>query len=194
VRICVPCPPSRRQLQVWLDAGAAPRQWPRSLMAAMPSGSPTCRCRGRAGYLVEVTDPAEGKHCARRKQIEISGQLEPDGQLAASMHEVGHVLLALDDLAPALSYAGEELVVESVGYCVCRTEYRLLCAVGAEPTRVHAGRSSCARMGPRRERAHPDAEHSRPSTPRQARRRPPASDHQLLGVGYSLTSSTQAAE
>lgn len=37
------------------------------------------------------------------------------------MHELAHALIPLVDEQPALSYAEEELVVESVAWCVCDT-------------------------------------------------------------------------
>jgi hypothetical protein len=75
------------------------------------------------GYQLKLTDTgaAEGRHYATGKLIEISDQLQVNGQLAAGIHEVGHALIALDDLAPTLSYPEEELIVESVAYCVCQT-------------------------------------------------------------------------
>jgi antirestriction protein ArdC len=75
------------------------------------------------GYRMRVTDTghAEGIHHGAEKLIEISDRLEPNGRLAAGIHEVGHALVALDPLAPKLTYAEEELIVESVAYCVCQT-------------------------------------------------------------------------
>ena len=68
------------------------------------------------GYRMRVTETgrAEGIHHGAEKLIDISDRLEPNGRLAAGIHEVGHALVALDDLAPRLSYAEEELIVESV--------------------------------------------------------------------------------
>jgi antirestriction protein ArdC len=78
---------------------------------------------GELGYRWEVCDtgPAEGKHYAKRRLIEISDRLSANGQLAAGVHELAHALVAMDDLAPKLTYAEEELVVESVAFCVCET-------------------------------------------------------------------------
>jgi hypothetical protein len=63
------------------------------------------------GYQLKITDTgaAEGRHYAAGMLIEISDQLEVNGQLAAGIHEVGHALVALDEVAPTLSYAEEEL-------------------------------------------------------------------------------------
>jgi antirestriction protein ArdC len=75
------------------------------------------------GYQLKFIDTgaAEGRHYATGKLIEISDQLQVNGQLAAGIHEVGHALIALDEVAPKLSYPEEELIVESVAYCVCQT-------------------------------------------------------------------------
>ena len=75
------------------------------------------------GYRMIVTNtgPAEGKCYRQLKLIELSDQLQPNGRLAAGIHELGHALVGLDDLALKLSYAEEELIVESVAYCVCQT-------------------------------------------------------------------------
>jgi antirestriction protein ArdC len=78
---------------------------------------------GELGYRWDVCDTgaAEGRHYAKRRLIEISDRLSANGQLAAGVHELAHALVALDELAPKLSYAEEELVVESVAFCVCET-------------------------------------------------------------------------
>jgi antirestriction protein ArdC len=78
---------------------------------------------GELGYCWEVCDTgeAEGRHNPKRRRIEISDRLSANGQLAAGVHELAHALVALDELAPRLSYAEEELVVESVAFCVCET-------------------------------------------------------------------------
>jgi hypothetical protein len=75
------------------------------------------------GYRLAIADTgsAEGVHHSDRKLIEVSDRLQPNGRLAAGIHEVGHALVALDELAPKLTYAEEELVVESVAYCTCQT-------------------------------------------------------------------------
>jgi antirestriction protein ArdC len=157
VKIWAPCPPSKKQLQAWRDAGADPEQRPRthwrlaSVFAqdqiaelpppavVLPLDPPAmARIIGDShaerlddlrtlitdiGYQLKITDTgaAEGRHYATGMLIEISDQLEVNGQLAAGIHEVGHALVALDEVAPTLSYAEEELVVESVAYCVCQT-------------------------------------------------------------------------
>jgi antirestriction protein ArdC len=67
------------------------------------------------------TGHADGVYHRDSRCIEISDRLEPNGQLAAAIHELGHALIALDELAPKFTYAEEELVVESIVYCVCQT-------------------------------------------------------------------------
>jgi hypothetical protein len=64
------------------------------------------RFAAEVGYRWEVTDTGEAeRRCfATRKLIEISERLEPNGQLAAGVHEVAHALIALDYRAPQLSY------------------------------------------------------------------------------------------
>jgi hypothetical protein len=145
VKIWAPCPPSKKQLQAWRDAGADPEQRPRthwrlaSVFAqdqiaelpppavVLPLDPPAmARIIGDShaerlddlrtlitdiGYQLKITDTgaAEGRHYATGMLIEISDQLEVNGQLAAGIHEVGHALVALDEVAPTLSYAEEEL-------------------------------------------------------------------------------------
>jgi hypothetical protein len=67
------------------------------------------------------TGRADGIYHRDSRRIEISDRLEPNGQLAAGIHEIGHALVALDELAPKLTYAEEELIVESVAFCCCQT-------------------------------------------------------------------------
>ena len=157
IKIWAPCPPSKKQLTAWREAGADPDQQPRTqwrlasvfaqdqvaelpppaepapldppAMAEILGDSHADRLANleqlvtALGYRMRVTETgrAEGIHHGAEKLIDISDRLEPNGRLAAGIHEVGHALVALDDLAPRLSYAEEELIVESVAYCVCQT-------------------------------------------------------------------------
>jgi hypothetical protein len=156
IRIWAPCPPSRKLMDAWRAAGAAPECRPRThwkLTAVFaqdqieelpppaipaPLDAPATaattgdshvrllvelkRFAAEIGYRWEVADTgeAEGRCFAARKLIEISECLEPNGQLAAGIHEVAHALVALDDRAPMLSYAEEELIVESVVFSSCQ--------------------------------------------------------------------------
>jgi antirestriction protein ArdC len=157
IKIWAPCPPSKKQLQAWRDAGADPQQRPRThwrlasvfaqdqvaelpppaeplpldppAMAEILGDSHADRLAAleqfvtALGYRMRIADTgsAEGIHRGAEKLIEISERLEPNGRLAAGIHEAGHALVALDELAPKLTYAEEELVVESVAYCICQT-------------------------------------------------------------------------
>jgi hypothetical protein len=78
---------------------------------------------GEIGYAVEVCDTGRAEGTCRRdhKLITVADRLEPNGRLAAGIHEVAHALVGIDERAPDLTYAEEELVVESVAYCVCQT-------------------------------------------------------------------------
>ena len=75
------------------------------------------------GYSVtfEPLDGPEGVCNARARRISIEAGLQPNGRIAALVHELAHALLRAereqDD--PALSYAQEELVVESIAWSVC---------------------------------------------------------------------------
>jgi antirestriction protein ArdC len=156
IKIWAPCPPTKKQLQAWRDAGADPDMRPRThwrlasvfaqdQVAELPSPAVPApldppiaeiggdshaaymaaleRLANELGYRLAIADTgsAEGIHHGARKLIEVSERLQPNGRLAAGIHEVGHALVALDELAPELTYAEEELVVESVAYCACQT-------------------------------------------------------------------------
>jgi hypothetical protein len=77
---------------------------------------------GDIGYTVEICDTgrAEGLCYRDRKLVTIADRLAPDGQLAVGIRELAHALVAIDELAPQLTYAEGELVVESVAYCACQ--------------------------------------------------------------------------
>ena len=75
------------------------------------------------GYGVEVDalGGPEGVCDAKARRLTIEASLQPNGQVAALVHELAHALVRVDrhDGDPALSYAQEELVVESVAFSVC---------------------------------------------------------------------------
>jgi len=74
------------------------------------------------GYSVTI-EPLNGPEgvCSHRQQkIAVEESLEPNGQVAALLHELAHALVRVDrrEEDPTLTYAAEELVVESVAYSV----------------------------------------------------------------------------
>jgi hypothetical protein len=79
------------------------------------------------GYQVNITELPGGLEqadgCCNRqtKTITLAPRLDPNAQVATLIHELAHALIPLVDNAPVLSYAEEELVVESVAWCVCDT-------------------------------------------------------------------------
>jgi antirestriction protein ArdC len=75
------------------------------------------------GYTVCVRDtgPADGTCNRETREIKIAERLSPNGRLAAGIHELSHALVGADQKAPKLTYAQEELVVESVAFCCCQT-------------------------------------------------------------------------
>ena len=75
------------------------------------------------GYRVSVGDPGRpDARCNRTtRQITVAERLTPNGRLAAGIHELAHALVGDDPDAPKLSYAREELVVESVAWSCCQT-------------------------------------------------------------------------
>ena len=158
IRIWAPCPPSKKQIKDWRDAGADPEHKPRThwKLAAVfaqdqvsdlpPPAVPApleppevlaiegdshaallaelAALAQEIGYGFEIAALAHGPEGICRhtqKQIVVAEHLTPNGRLAAGVHELAHALTHTDDLAPHLSYAEEELVVESVAYCVCQT-------------------------------------------------------------------------
>jgi hypothetical protein len=80
---------------------------------------------GTIGYTVGVRrlGGPEGVCRHRTREIAVECSLEPNGQIAALLHELAHALVRVDrtDGDPQLSYAGEELVVESVAMSVTGT-------------------------------------------------------------------------
>jgi antirestriction protein ArdC len=74
------------------------------------------------GYSVTI-EPLNGPEgvCSHRAHtISVDAALEVNGRIAALIHELAHALVKVDrgDGDPQLSYAAEELVVESVAYSV----------------------------------------------------------------------------
>ena len=69
---------------------------------------------------IEPLDGPEGSCSHREQTIRLEANLEPNGQIAALLHELAHALVRVDrtDSDPKLSYAAEELVVESVALSV----------------------------------------------------------------------------
>ena len=69
---------------------------------------------------IEPLNGPEGVCSHRQQKIAVEESLEPNGQVAALLHELAHALVRVDrrDEDPALTYAAEELVVESVAYSV----------------------------------------------------------------------------
>jgi N-terminal domain of anti-restriction factor ArdC len=74
------------------------------------------------GYRVVIGDSgrAEGTCNRQTRQITIPERLAPNGRLAAAIHELAHALVGEDAAAPKLTYAQEELVVESVIFSPCQ--------------------------------------------------------------------------
>ena len=74
------------------------------------------------GYAMRVEADRHGAdgYCNRReRQIGIATALEPNARVATAVHELAHALVGREDVT--LTYAQEELVVESIAYCVCDT-------------------------------------------------------------------------
>jgi antirestriction protein ArdC len=154
IRIWMPIPPSRKQLEAWGHDGGAgekPRTlfklgsvFDRSQVTELPPPAtpasldppiaplhgdelahllvPLTSFAATIGYAVEVRKLGgpEGVCRHRTGEIEVECSLEPNGQIAALLHELAHALVRVDraDGDPQLSYAGEELVVESVAMSV----------------------------------------------------------------------------
>jgi N-terminal domain of anti-restriction factor ArdC len=77
---------------------------------------------GQIDYTVQITDTgAPDGTCDRTAhRIAIAGRLSANGRLATLIHEVAHALVGLDGDALKLSYAQEELVVESAAWSCCQ--------------------------------------------------------------------------
>jgi hypothetical protein len=85
------------------------------------------RPAGQHGYRVEIgelpadLETADGCCDRNTKTVTLAERLEPNAQVATLVHELAHALIPLVDQQPVLSYAEEELVVESAAWCVCDT-------------------------------------------------------------------------
>ena len=77
---------------------------------------------GEINYTVEFTDAgaADGTCNRKTRRIMIADRLAPNGRLATLIHELAHALVGLEPDAK-LTYAQEELVVESIAWSSCQT-------------------------------------------------------------------------
>ena len=79
----------------------------------------------KLGYTltIEPLHGAEGRCEHRTHRVRIEEDLSANGQVLALLHELAHVLVKTDreNDDPTLTYAAEELVVESVAYSVAGT-------------------------------------------------------------------------
>lgn len=73
------------------------------------------------GYTVafEATPRGDGYCAPKQQKIMVADRLEGNARLAVLIHELGHALLRSEPEAEKLGYAHEELVVESIAFCVC---------------------------------------------------------------------------
>jgi antirestriction protein ArdC len=156
IRIWAPCPPTKRQLQAWRDAGANPDEKPRGgykltcvfaqdQVAELPPPAkpvplappPSAEITGDShqaliaqlielaseiNYTVEFTDAgaADGTCNRGTRRIAVADRLAANGRLATLIHELSHALVGLEPDAK-LTYAQEEIVVESVAWSCCQT-------------------------------------------------------------------------
>lgn len=76
---------------------------------------------GSAVRVAPLADELGGFYEPGTRRIVVNARSSVNGQVATLIHELAHALLRHDreDGDPALSYAEEELVVESVAYTVC---------------------------------------------------------------------------
>lgn len=155
IRIWMPMPPSKKQLEAWQAAGADPDEkprtryklgpvWDRSQVDPLPPPAdpipldppiaepegdtlawtlpPLTALVGELGCALVFEDhPAElgGYFAPQTKQISINQVHSVNHQVKTLVHELAHALLYLSDRdGPALSYAEEELVVESIAVTV----------------------------------------------------------------------------
>jgi hypothetical protein len=81
------------------------------------------RLAGELGYTLRICDTGEADGTCNRttREIEIAERLEPNARLVAGIHELAHALVGAHTDAPSLSYAQEELVVESLAWSCCQT-------------------------------------------------------------------------
>jgi hypothetical protein len=83
---------------------------------------PLIELAAEIGYAVAfaATDRGDGYCSPQVKRIVVADRLEPNGRLAVLIHELGHALLRCEPDAGQLSYAQEELVVESIAVSACQ--------------------------------------------------------------------------
>ncbi|MCW2953211.1 MAG: hypothetical protein JWQ48_2381 [Conexibacter sp.] len=76
---------------------------------------------GSAVTFEAIPGSADGFYEIRSRRIAVEETLTPNGRVGTLVHELAHALVRADrrDDDPSLSYAEEELVVESVAYTVC---------------------------------------------------------------------------
>ena len=83
---------------------------------------PLTRFATTLGYRVTVEDLGgpDGACSHREQAIAVEASLAPNGQIAALLHELAHALVRCDrhEEDPRLTYAAEELIVESVAFSV----------------------------------------------------------------------------
>jgi antirestriction protein ArdC len=82
---------------------------------------PLVELAGEIGYTVtfEATERGDGYCAPKTQRIVIADRLEPNGRLAVLIHELAHALLRTEPDTEQLSYAQEELVVESIAMTAC---------------------------------------------------------------------------
>lgn len=157
IRVWARCEPSKKRLQAWRDAGAAPADRPRAFYrlepvfdraqvdplpapaTPAPLDPPIAPIDGdtlawaipelnsfAASISVTVENEAMRESCdgyyhPAERRIAINPQVAVNQQAAALAHELAHALVRLDRRPddPALDYATEELVAESVAFTVC---------------------------------------------------------------------------
>jgi hypothetical protein len=154
IRVWAPCPPSRKKLQAWRDAGAVPADKPRTYFRleavfsqaqveplpppAQPAPleppsaelegdsltwaqEPLERLAGELGYRVAYRplQRGHGGSCdPTAKVLTVNDAQSVNAQVSVICHELAHALVQQDrqEDDPALDYAEEELVAESVAH------------------------------------------------------------------------------
>jgi antirestriction protein ArdC len=83
--------------------------------------APLTALAAEIGFTVTIdgTPRGDGVCQPKTRRIVIADRLEPNARVATLVHELGHAILAGEDAE--LSYAEEELVVESIVVCVAQT-------------------------------------------------------------------------
>lgn len=64
---------------------------------------------------------ARGRYMVRDKRIELLDCVAVNESFAVLVHELAHHLVRVSPHLPTMTYAQEEVLVESVAYCVCQT-------------------------------------------------------------------------